>query len=77
MEESVEIWPGITVSKSVRFGKPVVKGTRIDIATVMNQLAAGDSFEDLEEGYGLTREQVLAVLSYAADIITHEVVRAY
>ena len=77
MDEPVEIWPGITVNKDVRFGKPVVKGTRIDIATVMNQLAAGDSFEELEEGYVLTREQILTVLSYAADLITHEVVRAY
>jgi len=77
MSEPVEIAPGITVDKGVRFGKPVVKGTRVSIDIVMNQLAAGASYEEIEREYGVSREGILAVLGYAAEIIGQETVRAY
>jgi uncharacterized protein (DUF433 family) len=34
-------------------------------------LAAGDDFETVEGEYGLTREQVLAALRYAAHVAAH------
>ena len=52
----------------VRFGKPVVKGTRITVADVLGHLAAGDSVEDVvAELPSLTVEDVRACLAYAAD----------
>jgi len=72
----VEISPGITANADVSFGKPVIKGTRISIDIVMDQLAAGASYEQIEDAYSLTRQNILDVLRYAADIISQEVVVA-
>lgn len=56
---------------AVRFGKPCISGTRIDVATVVGALAAGDNFDAVEEAYSLTHEQVLAALRYAAHVAAH------
>jgi uncharacterized protein (DUF433 family) len=67
----VEIFPGISMDPGVRFGKPCLIGTRLDVATVVGALAAGESFEAVQEDYRITREQVLAALSYAAHVAAH------
>lgn len=67
----MEIFPGISMSPDIRFGKPCLTGTRIDVATVLNALGAGDSIEDVKAAYQLTDEQVLAVLRYAAHVAAH------
>ena len=64
----MEIFPGISISPDIRFGKPCLTGTRIDVATVLNALGAGDSIEDVKAAYQLTDEQVLAALRYAAHV---------
>ena len=71
-----EIAPRISVDPGVRFGKPVITGTRVAVDTVLGHLAAGDSIETLIEEYSVTREDILAVLSYAAQVLAHEDVRA-
>ena len=38
----MEIFPGISIDPHVRFGKPCLTGTRIDVATLMGALAAGE-----------------------------------
>jgi len=76
MVSAKEIAPGITVDPKVRFGKPIIKGTRVDVATILGHLAAGDNFEELMEDYGLSRDQVLSAIGYAAEIIALEDVHA-
>ena len=71
-----EISPRITVDPSIRFGKAVIKGTRVDVATVLGHLAAGDSVEDITTNYHLDRQDVLAAIDYAAQIVSSEDVRA-
>ena len=41
----MEIFPGISMDPSIRFGKPCLTGTRIDVATVVGALASGESIE--------------------------------
>jgi uncharacterized protein (DUF433 family) len=67
----MEIFPGISMDPAIRFGKPCLIGTRVDVATVMGALAAGESFDEVEKSYGLTREQILAALRYAAHVAAH------
>jgi len=67
----MEIFPGISMDPAVRFGKPCLSGTRLDVATVVGALAAGESFEAVQEDYAITREQVLTALSYAAHVAAH------
>ncbi len=57
----------IECSPDVCNGKPVIKGTRITVQTVLSHMSAGDSTEDILEAFPkLTREDVLACLAYAA-----------
>jgi uncharacterized protein (DUF433 family) len=59
----------IEINPEVCSGKPVVRGTRIPVHTVLGFLAAGDSMEEVLKGYPrLTREDVLACLEYASKI---------
>jgi uncharacterized protein (DUF433 family) len=37
----MEIAPRITVDEKIRFGKPVVKGTRVSVDLVLGKLAGG------------------------------------
>ncbi len=67
----MEIFPGISMNPAIRFGKPCLTGTRIDVATVVGALAAGESYEEVENAYSLTREQILAALRYAAHVASH------
>jgi uncharacterized protein (DUF433 family) len=68
----MEIFPGISVDPGVRFGKPCLAGTRLDVATIIDALGAGDSYEDVEQAYQVTREQILTALRYAAHVAAHQ-----
>ncbi len=67
----MEVFPGISMDPAVRFGKPCLAGTRVDIATVVGALASGDDVESVAESYGLTRKQVLDALAYVAHVASH------
>lgn len=68
----MEIFPGISVDPGIRFGKPCLAGTRIDVATIIDALGAGESYESVEQNYEVTREQILAALRYAAHVAAHQ-----
>ncbi|NML41199.1 DUF433 domain-containing protein [Chitinophaga sp. G-6-1-13] len=58
----------IESNTEIMLGKPVVKGTRITVALVLQRLAEGASVEELMEAYpALTPTSVMAVLAYASD----------
>ncbi len=62
----------ITVSPDVCNGKPVVRGTRITVQTVLEFLAAGDSVDDVLAEYPtLKREDVQACLDYASRVMAN------
>ena len=63
----------ITMDPAICNGRPVVKGTRITVQTVMEFLAAGDSVDDVLEEYpALTREDVLACMDWAARLMAND-----
>jgi uncharacterized protein (DUF433 family) len=70
-EERMEIFPGISMDAGIRFGKPCIAGTRVDVATVIGALGAGESTETVAQNYALRREQILAALRYAAHVAAH------
>jgi len=47
-------------------GAWVVRGTRMPVATVFENLEAGATVEEIMEWFDLTREQLTAVLDFAA-----------
>ncbi len=62
----VEIASGITVDASVRFGKPVIQGTRVPVETVVARVASGMAVQAVAEQYGITEKDVYNALQYAA-----------
>lgn len=72
----MEIAPRITVDEKVRFGKPVVKGTRVPVDLILGKLAGGMTYEEVMVEYDLTREDILAALNYAAKSVSEEKIRA-
>ena len=68
----VEIAPRIAVDPSIRFGKPVIRGTRVPVALVLAQLAGGMTVESVREEYDLQLEDVQAALHYAAHLVSGE-----
>ena len=71
-----EIAPRVVVDETVRFGRPVIKGTRVPVDLVVSNLARGMTPDVVCEEYGLQREDVLAALSYAARQLSEEQIRA-
>ncbi len=64
----------ILIDPAVCHGQACVKGTRIPVHQVVAMLANGDTIGDLLEEYpSLAREDVLACLSYAADLAQEQV----
>lgn len=53
--------PGIVSTPDTCFGHTRFDGTRVPIWCVLGPLAAGDSEQDVMDGYGLTREQMRAM----------------
>ncbi|MBP6549605.1 MAG: DUF433 domain-containing protein [Flavobacterium sp.] len=51
-------------------GKPVIKGTRITVEHVISMLAQGISIDEILQEYkGLTKQEILACLQYAENIL--------
>lgn len=62
----------ISVDPHVCHGKPCIRGTRIFLSVILDNLAAGRSAEEIIESYpSLSSADVRAALAYAAEL-AHE-----
>ncbi len=58
----------IEIDTKKRFGKPILKGTRIAVGDVLNWLANGLSPQDIVSDFPeLTQDHILACLFFAAN----------
>lgn len=58
----------ITLEPDKRGGKPCIRGLRITVYDVLSYLAAGMTIDEIISDFpSLTRNDILACLSYAAD----------
>jgi uncharacterized protein (DUF433 family) len=64
----MEVYSGISIDPDVRFGRPCLVGTRIDVSTIVGAVAVGDTVETVAEQYSLTVEQVRTALSYEGHV---------
>ena len=70
----VEKW--IVCDPEILLGKPIIKGTRISVATIIQCVASGMTIDDILRGYPtLTKEGVLAALEFAAQQMAGEEMR--
>ena len=71
----MEIAPGIEVDEKKRFGKPVIKGTRVPVDLILGKLAGGMTYEDVMAEYDLKKEDILAALKYASRHLADEEIK--
>jgi uncharacterized protein (DUF433 family) len=71
----VQLAPRIIVDPEIRFGKPVIEGTRVPVELVISELAEGMSAEEVADEYGITRGDILAALGYAASVLAADEIR--
>ncbi len=65
----------ITVAPNVCHGQACIKGTRVMVSVVLDNLAAGISQEEILRSYpSLSRNSIQAAIAYAAELARERVV---
>lgn len=63
----------IVIDPLICNGRPIIKGTRITVQTILEFLGAGDTIENILDAYpSLTREDVLACLRYSSQFMGNQ-----
>jgi uncharacterized protein (DUF433 family) len=58
----------IEINNDVRFGKPIIKGTRISVGDILTMLANGLSTQEIIDDFPqINLEQIRACLEFAAN----------
>ena len=66
----------IELNPKVWNGKPVIKGTRSPVSVIREQIAEGETWDELLAGYPeLKKEDIQAALLYARASLDHTEVR--
>lgn len=62
----------ISITSDVCNGRPIIKGTRITVQTILEFLGAGDSIDEVLEEYpSLTKEDIYACMQYASKLMAN------
>ena len=73
--ERNELIARISVDPAVCFGKPCIRGTRIWVSLILDNLSEGVSEEELLKAYpSLRPEDIRACLAYAAEMTRERVI---
>ncbi len=62
----------IVVDAKICAGKPCIRGTRLSVDLILELLASGWSYTQIQEEYEIENDDILAVLQYAHQIISEE-----
>jgi len=58
----------ISVDPTICHGKACIKGTRVMVSVLLDNLAAGEKPEEVAQAYRLAVEDVQAAIAYAAEL---------
>lgn len=64
----------ITADPNVCHGTPCIKGSRVMVSVVLDNLAAGETPKAIATTYKITADDVQAALLYAADLARDRVI---
>lgn len=66
----------ITIEPDICHGKPVIRGTRVLVSTILGAMAGGDSMDMVLEDYpSLTQADVFAALEFARELSEYQINR--
>ncbi len=67
----------IVVNPKIFGGKPILRGMRISVETVLGLMAQGETYEDILKDYpDLEEKDILACLEYAHTLVANESLEA-
>jgi len=62
----------IVLDPAIHHGKPVIRGTRVPVTTVVGSLAGGMTFEEIQREYDLSVDDIRAALRFVAELADQE-----
>jgi uncharacterized protein (DUF433 family) len=62
----------IVLDPAIHHGKPVIRGTRVPVTTVVGSLAGGMTFEEVQREYDLSTDDIRAALKFVAELAEQE-----
>lgn len=62
----------IIIDTEICAGKPCIRGTRLTVDFILELLAAGWDYKQIQKEYNIEYEDIIAVLNYAHQIISEE-----
>lgn len=62
----------IVINTKICAGKPCIRGTRLSVDLILELLASGWSYNQIQEEYEIENDDILAVLQYAHQILSEE-----
>ncbi|GAH04692.1 unnamed protein product [marine sediment metagenome] len=62
----------IVINAKICAGKPCIRGTRLSVDFILELLASGWNYEKIQDEYNIKKDDILAVLQYAHQIISEE-----
>lgn len=64
----------LLVDPQICHGKVCIKGTRVMVSVILDNLAAEETMEEIMRGYQLEKADVLAAVHYAAELTRERLV---
>jgi len=65
--------PRLQIDPSICHGKPVIRGTRVLVSTILGALGGGDTIATLLEDYpNSTRQDIEAALEFASQLSDYQ-----
>jgi uncharacterized protein (DUF433 family) len=61
--------PRIEINPQIQHGRPVIKGTRIPVLSILGCLAEGMTLQEAAAEYNVAPEDAAAALEFAAELV--------
>ncbi len=62
----------IEINPKIHHGQPVIKGTRVPVTRILAEVAAGTSFEKIQQQYDVTPQDIRAAVSFANELVEQQ-----
>ena len=64
----------ISVDPNICHGTACIRGTRVMVSVILDNVAAGEPAEEIMRGYHLEREDIQAAIQYAAELARETII---
>jgi uncharacterized protein (DUF433 family) len=62
----------IEIDPKIQHGKPIIRGTRVPVTSILGEVAGGMTFAQIQSEYDVTADDIRAAIEYAAELVESE-----